>query len=122
MPRASYSFASGALVPPEKRLNSAQKARLVRLAPLFEIAVELEGELMRLSGPLFSNGSVCLPLDVGYARLLAELCSATTRWIAYGPRKPCEDYLFRLSDERFLRLSELYRNWKATRSSLPAAS
>jgi hypothetical protein len=96
-------------------MSDAQKARLVRLASVFEIDVALEGDCMRLSGPLLTCGPVCLPIGVGYARLLAELCSVTTRWIAYGPRRPCEQYLFAVSDERFLRLGELYREWKRTR-------
>lgn len=98
---------------PELRLTEEQKQRLSRLAPLFEIDVVVVPPWMTLSGPLLREGPVVLPMDVGIARLLAELCSVTTRWIAYGPKRYCEQYLLALPDTRFERLSELYFEWKA---------
>jgi hypothetical protein len=113
MPAKTRTNSPPPFILPELRLTEEEKQRLLRLAPLFEIHVVLAPPWMTLSGPLLADGPVVLPMDVGIARLLAELCSVTTRWIAYGPKRYCERYLLAVTDERFARLSELYFQWKA---------
>lgn len=113
MPAKAKPYRLLPFVPPEQRLTEKEKQRLLRLAPLFEIHVELAPPWMTLSGPLLCNGPVTLPTDVGTARLLAELCSVTTRWIAYGPKRYCERYLLAVPDDKFEQLSQLYFRWKA---------
>ena len=98
------------------RLTDVDKRRLVEMASLFDIQVELRTEDAVLSGHRIRNSPVILPLTRAYPRLVSELCSITTRWIPYGPKQPCEQYLLGLTDTRIHRLGELYRIWQASLS------
>lgn len=93
----------------EQRLTVNERRRLVWMAPLFDLTVRIVGDEMILSGPTISGDSLHLPVNTGYARLLAELASATIFWIPYGPRRPPESYLLPLSDEKICRIAELRR-------------
>jgi hypothetical protein len=95
--------------PAEERLTADERHRLVWMAPLFDLSVRIVKREMILSGPTISGGSLHLPLDVGYARLLAELASATIFWVPYGPKRPPESYLLRLPDEKICRMADLRR-------------
>lgn len=95
--------------PAEQRLTADERRRLVWMAPLFDVTVRVVDDRMILSGPTISGDSLHLPVDIGYARLLAEIASATIFWIPYGPRRPPENYLLSLSDERIRRIAELRR-------------
>jgi hypothetical protein len=101
-------------VAPEQRLTSEMRQRLEELAPLFQIEVTtIQGEnnsLRRLSGPGFSEPEpLVLSADEATIRLLAEICSILTRWVAFSPLEPCEVTLFALSHERLERCAGSFR-------------
>ena len=107
--KPSSAAALPRFAPPEQRLPAADRQRLLWMAPLFDVTVHVTDDWMILSGPSISGDSLCLPVDIGYARLLAEIASATIFWIPYGPRRPAESYLLPLSDDKIRRIAELRR-------------
>lgn len=95
-----------------RTLSATDKARLEKVAPLFDIQFEAGPEVSRLV--LDSEEVIEVPSEFGHFRLLAELCSRTVRWIYFNASQSCIDSFLGHTDERLRRFSVLYQRKKAS--------
>lgn len=96
-----------------RTLSDSDKARLEKLAPLFDI------QFKKIDGTSYSlkvDGGKEHTLSARFAhfRLLSELCSKTVGWIYFHKDETCDVSFLSETDERFKRLSSLYRKRKAS--------
>lgn len=98
------------------QLTRIDKARLELFAPMFDIEFmpEENGSVMlRLRSP--QDGALtehCISAERAHARLLAELCSRTVRWVYYHPGESVICSFLGQTDAKIGRIGELYRRWK----------
>jgi hypothetical protein len=91
-------------------LSDADKLRLERFAPLFDIEIKrLDEDIYGLkSVSSFAPLDTTLYADVVHTRLLVEICSRAVNWIFFHFGKSCKESLLELSDARIQRVAELY--------------
>lgn len=91
-------------------LSDADKLRLERFAPLFDIKImRLDENSYRLrSLNSLAPLEATLPANVMHTRLLMEICSRAVNWIYFHFGKSCKDSLLELSDAQIQRVVGLY--------------
>lgn len=94
-------------------LDAVQRARLEMLAPHFGFSFE------RVSAQCFAlrdevlGYEECLKMEHAHPRLMVEIASRCAPWIYFHFNEPCHRTLLKLTDERLLRIAELYAKSRA---------
>jgi hypothetical protein len=91
-------------------LTADDKARLEKVAPLFDVGFLKTSDgnyLMRTRSDAVTIEE-CLPACSAHFRLLAEICERVVPWVYFHFARSCRDSLLNLTDERMRRIAELY--------------
>lgn len=98
--------------------SAAQVERLCRLAPLFDISLTFaspEQATLVITDPATQVPEILtLSPESALRRAMSEICSRTVRWVFYHGGEPASRVFFDHTDARLIRISELYRRWKAS--------
>lgn len=95
-------------------VSESDKARLIRLAPLFNTDIQpLPNKKLRITTGFHQNQTayVELPENLGFYRLILELSSKMSRWVYFHQGEHCSKTLLGQTDEKIKRVSELYKQW-----------
>ena len=95
-----------------RTLSALDKARLEKVAPLFDIHFEQQDDHCVLV--IDDQEIIEVPSEYGHIRLLTELCSRTVNWIYFNAGQSCIESFLGHTDERLKRLSVLYHRKKAS--------
>ena len=91
-------------------LTTADKARLEKFAPLFDIEFHETSDghyRLRIHSDTVAYEQT-LPATVAHVRLLMEICERAVHWVHFHFAQSCRDSLLGLTDERIHRVAELY--------------
>lgn len=90
-----------------------EKARLEKIAPLFDISFSkkengLESSYVLVVKEGRETRSAALRGESAHVRLLAELCEKTLHWVYFSEKEHCAITLLALSDAKLHRIGQLY--------------
>jgi hypothetical protein len=91
------------------KLDESARARLISRAALFGIDAHIDSQHVHIS--LHAQGKkLCLPLETGLSRLVAELGEVLTPWVIFSAGKPPEKVLLQYTDRKYDKLVGLWRD------------
>jgi hypothetical protein len=90
------------------KLDESARANLLARAALFDIQARIEGDRVRITISRQSL-NLCLPLEIGLCRIVAELAEVLTPWVIFSASKLPEDVLLRYTDVKYRKLVEFWR-------------
>lgn len=91
-------------------LADADKERLERLAPLFDVEFRRseDGHVHLTVADAGPPRCVVLPAAIAHTRLLTELCAKCVNWVYFRDQEHCGKTLLSLPDAKLRRIAELY--------------
>ena len=104
MPNNNTNFA--ALI-----LSDNDRLRLRALAPAFGYSLHGSTDGQMVIRDEITNNAFVLPESKAWLRLLSELCGRSAPWLCFRIGTSCRDTFLGVSDEKLLRVAELYRAW-----------
>lgn len=92
-------------------IADADKLRLEKYAPLFGVTFTANPDGTHTLAVHDAGGprTATVTSALAHFRLLAEVCEKIVPWVYFSAKEHCAKTLFSLSDNKVMRLSQLYR-------------